>query len=98
MLVDGAGFGDLLENRRLVEVARRIDKPTSPPKAIEPPAPKPPLAVRPRALPVTQVELWLRDPYALYAKKILNLRKLDPIDMALRLSAGRSFTTRWTGL
>jgi ATP-dependent helicase/nuclease subunit B len=31
---------------------------------------------------VTQVELWLRDPYALYAKKILNLRKLDPIDMA----------------
>jgi ATP-dependent helicase/nuclease subunit B len=82
MLVDGAGFGDLLENRRLVEIARRIDKPTSPPKAIEPPAPKPPLAVRPRALPVTQVELWLRDPYALYAKKILNLRKLDPIDMA----------------
>jgi ATP-dependent helicase/nuclease subunit B len=32
-------------------------------------------------LAVTQIELWLRDPYALYAKKILNLRKLDPIDM-----------------
>lgn len=82
MLVGGAGFGELLENRRLVDVARRIDKPTSAPKAIEPPAPKPPLTARPRALPVTQVELWLRDPYALYAKKILNLRKLDPIDMA----------------
>jgi ATP-dependent helicase/nuclease subunit B len=82
MLVEGAGFADRLENRRLVEIARRIDRPSLPPKAIEPPAPRPPLAARPRALPVTQVELWLRDPYALYAKKILNLKKLDPIDMA----------------
>lgn len=82
MLVDGAGFGERLENRRLVDIARRLDKPAAAPKPIDPPAPKPPLAARPRALPVTQVELWLRDPYALYAKKILNLKKLDPIDMA----------------
>ncbi|NOT42139.1 MAG: double-strand break repair protein AddB [Alphaproteobacteria bacterium] len=82
MLVDGAGFGGQLENKRLVEIARRLDKPLTPPKAIEPPAPKPPVSARPRALAVTQVELWLRDPYALYAKKILNLKKLDPIDMA----------------
>ncbi len=81
MLVEGAGFGERLANTRLVEIARRIDRPLSPPKPVEPPAPTPPVAARPRALPVTQVELWLRDPYALYAKKILNLRKLDPIDM-----------------
>lgn len=81
MLVEGAGFADRLANTRLIEIARRIDLPPSAPKAVEPPAPKPPVAARPRELPVTQVELWLRDPYALYAKKILNLRKLDPIDM-----------------
>ena len=81
MLVEGAGFGDRLANTRLVDLARRMDRPLSAPKAVEPPAPKPPVAARPRELPVTQVELWLRDPYALYAKKILRLRKLDPIDM-----------------
>lgn len=81
MLVDGADLGERLENARLVEIARRIDRPVSPPKPVEPPAPTPPVAARPRELAVTQIELWLRDPYALYAKKILNLRKLDPIDM-----------------
>ena len=44
------------------------------------PAPKPPLAARPRELSVTQVETWMRDPYALYARKILNLKALDPLD------------------
>lgn len=47
---------------------------------ILPPMPKPPLAARPKKLSVTQVETWMRDPYALYAHKILNLRALDPID------------------
>ena len=45
-----------------------------------PPAPKPPLAARPRCLSVTQIETWMRDPYALYARKILGLVPLDPID------------------
>ncbi len=47
---------------------------------ILPPAPKPPLAARPKKLSVTQLETWMRDPYALYAHKILNLRVLDPVD------------------
>jgi ATP-dependent helicase/nuclease subunit B len=44
------------------------------------PAPCPPLAARPRKLSVTEIETWMRDPYALYAKRILGLRSLDPID------------------
>jgi ATP-dependent helicase/nuclease subunit B len=48
--------------------------------ALPPPKPKPPLAARPKKLSVTQVETWMRDPYGLYAKKILNLRTLDAID------------------
>lgn len=45
-----------------------------------PPAPRPPVSARPRRLSVTQVETWMRDPYAIYARHILGLRALDPID------------------
>ena len=44
------------------------------------PEPRPPLAARPRRLSVTAIELWRRDPYALYAQRILGLRPLDPLD------------------
>lgn len=41
------------------------------------PAPRPPVERRPRKLPVTGVELWVRDPYAIYARYVLNLREMD---------------------
>ncbi len=44
------------------------------------PAPRPPLASRPRALSVTEIETWMRDPYAIYAQHILRLRALEPLD------------------
>ena len=44
------------------------------------PEPRPPLAVRPKGLSVTEIEHWLRDPYTIYAKHILRLRPLDPVD------------------
>lgn len=46
----------------------------------KPPAPRPPVAARPRRLSVTQVEAWMRDPYAIYARHVLGLKPLDPID------------------
>ena len=46
------------------------------------PEPKPPLAVRPKGLSVTEIEHWLRDPYTIYAKHILLLSPLDPVDIA----------------
>ncbi|MBM85656.1 MAG: double-strand break repair protein AddB [Rhodospirillaceae bacterium] len=45
-----------------------------------PPAPRPALKARPRSFSVTQIGTWLRNPYAIYAQHILNLRSLDPID------------------
>jgi ATP-dependent helicase/nuclease subunit B len=45
-----------------------------------PPAPRPPVALRPRKLSVTEIETWMRDPYAIYAKHILGLKQLDPLD------------------
>lgn len=45
-----------------------------------PPKPRPPLSARPKRLSVTQVETLIRDPYAIYARHILKLKRLDPID------------------
>ncbi len=58
---------------------------TSPPRStpIPQPAPKPPRAARPLKLSVTAIEDWLRDPYTIYAKHILRLDPLDPVDMPL---------------
>lgn len=47
---------------------------------LEPPEPRPPVAARPRSLSVTEIETWRRDPYAIYARHILELTSLDPID------------------
>ena len=44
------------------------------------PAPRPPVGARPRELSVTQIETWVKDPYALYARHILGLRPLEEID------------------
>jgi RecB family exonuclease len=43
------------------------------------PAPMPPASARPRELGVTEVETLIRDPYAIYARRVLRLRRLDPL-------------------
>jgi ATP-dependent helicase/nuclease subunit B len=67
---------------KYVRFADQLDQPDK----IEPipqPAPKPPRATRPLKLSVTAIEDWLRDPYTIYAKYILKLAPLDPVDMPL---------------
>ncbi len=44
------------------------------------PRPTPPVDARPRQLSVTQVEHWIRDPYVIYARHVLRLDPLPPID------------------
>jgi ATP-dependent helicase/nuclease subunit B len=44
------------------------------------PAPPPPLVARPRELSVSDVGLWMKDPYDLYAKRILELAPLDALE------------------
>ncbi|MEP3033449.1 MAG: double-strand break repair protein AddB [Pseudoruegeria sp.] len=43
------------------------------------PSPCPPIAARPTQLSVTQIKTLIRDPYAIYARKVLGLNKLDPL-------------------
>jgi ATP-dependent helicase/nuclease subunit B len=65
-----------------VHFAAELDRPDR----IEPvaqPEPRPPRAARPLKLSVTAIEDWLRDPYTIYAKYILRLAPLDPVDMPL---------------
>jgi ATP-dependent helicase/nuclease subunit B len=63
--------------------AEELDRPRQAPTPIEQPAPKPPRSARPLALSVTEIEDWLRDPYTIYARHILELSPLDPVDMPL---------------
>lgn len=47
------------------------------------PEPRPPLEARPTELTVSSIEQWRRDPYGLYARRILGLRMLDPLEATL---------------
>ena len=44
------------------------------------PMPCPPVEARPRRLSVTQIETWLRDPYAVYARHVLGLKMIEPLE------------------
>ncbi len=63
--------------------ARALDRPAQDRvRPVAPPRPCPPIALRPRRLSVTEIETWQRDPYAIYARHILRLRQLDPLEQA----------------
>lgn len=59
--------------------AQQIDTPTVQLPAATRPSPRPPAETRPRELPVTAIKTLIRDPYAIYAQRILRLRPLDPL-------------------
>jgi ATP-dependent helicase/nuclease subunit B len=67
---------------KYVRFAHELDRPDKV-APIPQPAPTPPRATRPLKLSVTAIEDWLRDPYTIYAKYILKLAPLDPVDMPL---------------
>lgn len=60
---------------KMTQVLERVDP--APPACR--PAPRPPVAQRPAVLPVTDIRTLIRDPYAIYARRILRLRPLDPL-------------------
>jgi double-strand break repair protein AddB len=64
---------------RWTALARRLeaDLPLAP--AEKRPAPRPPAEVRPTRLSVTEIQTLIRDPFAIYARRILRLSRLEPL-------------------
>ncbi|MEQ8404513.1 MAG: double-strand break repair protein AddB [Oceanicaulis sp.] len=81
-------------------LARALDDPGEARASIAAPQPAPPVKNRPRQLSVTQIETWIRDPYAIFARKILRLESLDELDRepgpAERGQAYHAAIERWT--
>src|SRR5690606_5041384 len=75
-----------------LEQARALDAPANAaPAYARRPEPRPPVERRPRELPVTGVERWVRDPYAIYARYVLDLRQMDrPGQSAEALARGNA--------
>ncbi|MFN3890987.1 MAG: double-strand break repair protein AddB [Beijerinckiaceae bacterium] len=80
----GALAGKALDARReagayYLRMAQALDA-RSDLKPVARPQPRPPVELRPARLSVTRVETLRRDPYAIYAERILRLKPLDGLD------------------
>ena len=50
---------------------------------------RPPSCLRPRKLSVTEIERWISNPYAIFARRILKLEPLPPLGASPRCEAAR---------
>jgi ATP-dependent helicase/nuclease subunit B len=94
--------GDRFDRARSLERwTRALDDPGEHLPADQP-APSPPAILRPTRIAVTDVDRLKADPYAFYAKRILRLRPLDPVDAdpsaAWRGTAVHDVLERWAKL
>lgn len=71
-----------LQGGNILAMARQVNH-TEEYKPWERPAPRPPVSARPRQLSVTRIETWMSDPYSIYARSILDLKPLDPLEQSL---------------
>jgi ATP-dependent helicase/nuclease subunit B len=78
--VAGAHFEGARERgRALIEFAQALDRPAAVSPPAQRPMPRPDVALRPRRLSVTRIEMLRRDPYAIYGESILRLANLPPL-------------------
>jgi ATP-dependent helicase/nuclease subunit B len=74
-----AGAGLALPRHEAAGWAAQLDVPEKRERRL-PPYPRPPAAVRPKKLSISDIGTLMADPYAIYARKILNLRELKELD------------------
>ena len=79
-LIGADAMRDLVRRgNETLALVRRLDAHIGPLEKTERPQPTPPVSLRPVKLSVTEIETWVRDPYAIYAKHILRLTPLNDI-------------------
>jgi len=66
--------------------AQGLDDDRLKPVPVTAPRPCPPVHARPRIMSVTEIETWIRDPYAIYARRILNLHEFDALEASFDAS------------
>ena len=71
--------GGLTRDRRLERIVDSIDRPETAIQ-IDRPQPRPPIADRPRRIRVTDLDRLKADPFAFYARTMLRLGALEPVD------------------
>ena len=71
--------GGMTRDQRLERLAAALDA-SAVARPVGRPAPKPPAEARPRRIAVTDLDRLKADPFAFYAKAILGLRKIEPVD------------------
>ncbi|MBU2959649.1 double-strand break repair protein AddB [Citreicella sp. C3M06] len=62
-------------------LARALERPVPVPAAPRP-SPAPPAGARPKSLSVTEIKTLIRDPFAIYARRVLRLSPLNPLQRA----------------
>lgn len=78
-LLKGMDKSAVLDTSHWHQWAMALDEPAAV-AAIAKPKPRPFLKARPTRFRVTEIETLIRDPYAVYARKILGLEVLKPLD------------------
>lgn len=74
------GRNSRIASHPVMEWMKVLDQPGNSPESIGYPCPVPPLSLRPRSMSITDVERWIKNPYEIYAKKILCLEKITGIE------------------
>ncbi|CAN7225531.1 double-strand break repair protein AddB [Phyllobacterium sp. LjRoot231] len=78
VLGKAAGTEMRMRGAKYLNWAREID--TAPDEDfVKRPEPRPPLDARPKHFSVTEIETLRRDPYAIFARRILRLRPIEPL-------------------
>ncbi len=78
---EGAASLGAMQRRgeRWLAMAEQLDAPLARIPPAPRPAPQPPVEARPSEISITEVQRLIRDPYAVYARRILGLGPLDPL-------------------
>lgn len=61
------------------DMASALEEPRFKTEPAQRPSPKPPVSARPKRLSVTQIKTLIRDPFAIYARNVLRLKKLERV-------------------